>query len=453
MEFEALESGVLTPAKKLHLFPFQAEVVTSKVPHRVQVSGRRTGKSYTDIIAALAHAQEVPRARVLFVGPTIGQAMEAFWDTLLDMTRDSGVLARPPRENPAPDLFFNEYLNNARFTLKSADKPDTLRGVSPTPTLVIFDELALYAPGFFEEVMDAMTLDPIRTPRFLVSSTPKGTANLLYKMYLWGQSSKPEHSDWASWQFRAIDVRPDMRANIEKLRARMDPRLFDQEVNATFLTTAGGVFTSFDEAVNVRNDIPEFAEGEAVHVAIDFNVNIMASVAFAVRERNGVKHYHAVKDFTGDANTDALAEKIKAEYPGHRLFAYPDPSGAARKTSSPTGKTDHSILQEHGFDVRTAKRTPPLRDSVNAVNRLLRDAAGNSRMFFHPRCANTILSLKNTEWKTASASEEADTATIDKKAGIEHHSDAIRYLSALLEPIRQSVIEVFRPGQGGLRLW
>ena len=440
MQLETFDSGVVSPATQINLFPFQGEVVMSKAQHRVQVSGRRTGKSYTDIAASFTHSQQVNRARVLFVGPTIGQAMEAFWPTLLDMTRDSGLLARPPRENPSPDLFFGPQLRNARFTLKSADKPETLRGISPTPTLVVLDELALYDPGFFEDVLDPMTLDPIRQPRFLVSSTPKGTANLLYRMYLWGQSD--QHDDWASWQFRAIDVRPDMKQQIEKLRARMDPRMFDQEVNATFLSTAGGVFTSFDKNVNVRDDLPDFREGEAAHVCIDFNVNIMASCAIAARQRGDVEYYHILNEWSGAADTDALAKQIKQDLPGRRIIVYPDPSGKAKKTSSPTGTTDHSILREHGFEVRTRSRTPPIKDSVNAVNRLLKDAAGNSRLFVAESCEKTIVSLENTEWRTNATGMDADTATIDKRQGVEHASDAIRYWAELTNPVWFSGVRV-----------
>ena len=427
-------------ATEIDLFPFQAEVVLSDVRHRVQVSGRRTGKSYTDIASGFEHASAVQDARVLFIGPTIGQAEEAFWPTLLDMTRDTGLLSRPPRET-THDLFFNDRLNNARFTLKSADKPDTLRGISPTPTLIILDELALFDPKLYPEIIRPMTLDPIRKPRILVSSTPKGKANLLYQMYLWGQD--PERKEWASWQFRAIDVRPDMKEEIEALREELDPVTFDQEVNATFLSTAGGVFTSFDPDINVRSDLADFAPGEAVHVAIDFNVNIMAACAIAVRKMdNGAEHYHILREWTGSSNTDALAQKIKAELPGRHLYAYPDPSGAQRKTNSPTGVTDHSILRDHGFEVRTRRRTPPLRDSVNAVNRLLRSAAGTSRMFVRDTCKQVILSLENTEWRRALTGEEADVATIDKRAGVEHHGDGIRYLVEYCEPIRRQGVSI-----------
>ena len=44
---------------------------------------------------------------------------------------------------------------------------------------------------------------------------------------------------------------------------------------------------------------------------------------------------HFLDEMKGHPDTETLAIAIAAKYKGHRIFAYPDPSGKARKTSAP----------------------------------------------------------------------------------------------------------------------
>ena len=63
-------------------------------------------------------------------------------------------------------------------------------------------------------------------------------------------------------------------------------------------------------------------------------------------------------------------------------------------------------------------------------------------MFVRDTCKQVILSLENTEWRRALTGEEADVATIDKRAGVEHHGDGIRYLVEYCEPIRRQGVSI-----------
>jgi hypothetical protein len=85
--------------------------------------------------------------------------------------------------------------------------------------------------------------------------------------------------------------------------------------------------------------------------------------------------------------------------------------------------------------VRSRDKSPPIADSVNAVNARLKNAAGISNMFFHPRCAGAIQSMERTHW----LENNPDSMTLDKKEGLEHYSDGIRYGTEFLFPIKRSV--------------
>lgn len=413
--------------KKTHdltLFPFQQEVFTDPTRYKIVAAGRRTGKSHLSCVMALQHVTSKDNNRCIMVSPTFGMSKAAMWDTL-KLLVNPAWLDGPPREG---DLEMR-FINGGRITLKGADRPDSLRGISPTPGLIVLDEMAFFKPGVFEEVILPMTSDAIQKPKLMIISTPKGKANTFYSLFARGQD--PEYTDWKSWQFRAVDVRPDMANEIVLARNTLDQRTFDQEYAASFLNTGDNVFTEFNRDIHVI-DCMGFQPGEAVHVAIDFNVSKMCASAFAYRN----DQIHFLQDFEGSANTDELAKTLKAFYPGRNIICYPDPAGNARKTSSAVGVTDFSILRGHGFELRYRSKHPSIVDSVNAVNRLLKDANGNVRLFFNKRNVDGLIhSVEATSWKPKANSADMDTATIDKAAGVEHFSDGLRYACEYLMPV------------------
>jgi hypothetical protein len=188
------------------------------------------------------------------------------------------------------------------------------------------------------------------------------------------------------------------------------------------------VFYCFSREEHIDKNLPYYDAGEDVHIAIDFNVGIMASVAFAIRGNQ----VHILDEFQGHPDTETLARALKEKYKGHRIISYPDPAGKARKTSAAVGTTDFSILQSAGILTRAHSKAPPIIDSVAAVNKKFKNANGDIDMFVHPRCVNTIKSLERTAWTETNP----DTATIDKKEGVEHWTDGLRYAIEYLYPVR-----------------
>lgn len=154
----------------------------------------------------------------------------------------------------------------------------------------------------------------------------------------------------------------------------------------------------------------------------------MAAVAFAIRGGQ----IHILDEFSGHPDTETLARALKDKYTGHRIISYPDPSGRARKTSAAVGVTDFRILEGAGIITRAHSKAPPIIDSVAAVNKKFKNANNDIDMYVHPRCANTIRSLERTQW----VENNSDSATIDKKEGVEHWTDALRYAVEYLYPIR-----------------
>lgn len=415
---------------EISLFPFQQEVFDHKARFKIVAAGRRTGKSYLASVMAYNHCLEHRNQRAILIGPTVGMIRESMWTTLKNIVHKSH-LEGLPREM---DLELR-FINGSRLSLKGFDRPDSLRGISPSPTFIILDEFAFIKTGAFSEVVLPMATDPNRKARVLIISTPKGVSGDFYQLYNKGQE---ENLLWKSWQFTAESVRPDMKEEIELAKSTLDLKTFEQEYCATFNNTGDSVFYNFTRENNVC-DIEPLKKGEPVHIAIDFNVKIMASSVFAHRG----DQLHCVNEFYGSADTHQLIRRIKSVYKDRDITVYPDASGNARKTSASTGVTDFSLLRNAGFKVLARSKQPPIVDSVNCVNHLLKDANGYSRLYFHKDCTRTVASMEQTSWKVGS-STGMDNAVIDKSRGAEHFSDGIRYICEYLYPINKSKPAVIR---------
>lgn len=293
--------------------------------------------------------------------------------------------------------------------------------------------------------------------RALTITTPRGYDDF-YTMFNLAESDP----DYKSYHYDYTQSPLLNKKEIEKLKHRMDPISFAREYLASFKESGNMVFYCFDRKIHVRNDLVyffeggtdlrtgEFRMGEDVHIGIDFNVGVQASSAFAIR--GGQMQY--LREFSGHPDTERLAIVLRAafwpnyEEVGHpdykrkvcKITVYPDPTGNSRKTSAPVGQTDFTILRNFGFEVRAQTSSPGIVDSVAAVNKMLMTAAGDVSMYISTDCPGLITSMERTTW----LDNNPNTATIDKKLGVEHYSDGVRYPTELLFPIQSGAKRVVR---------
>ena len=132
-----------------------------------------------------------------------------------------------------------------------------------------------------------------------------------------------------------------------------------------------------------------------------------------------------------NSNTDEMAQEITNRYPDCRIQVFPDPAGAARKTSA-GGRTDHSILQQWGFQVLAKRRHTAVKDRINAVNRMLLDASGQQRLWIDPKCRELIKCISKHQYK--------EGTMIPEKNGnpdYSHMNDALGYMIDYLYPVRR----------------
>lgn len=262
--------------------------------------------------------------------------------------------------------------------------------------------------------------------RTLFISSPRGY-DYFYDLYSRGERGEP---GWRSWRASYKDSPFLSPEDIERDRASMDPMRFKREYLAEFSENSAAVFYAFSRERNVFNDKIELENDDIIHVGMDFNVGINATV-YAV-ERDGQLLIFA--EDSGAMNTDESCARIRNRFGDRRILVYPDPTGDSRKTSAPVGVTDFAILRKYGFTVLSPGSSPKVIDSVNLVNAWLLNAKGETKLKIHSSCHDTIRSLERTRWLNSNS----DSLAISKAEGVEHWSDAVRYMvHYMAEPSRK----------------
>ena len=390
----------------------QTKIVDAPQRFKVVIAGRRFGKTHLSI-RELCYNARLPDRTIWYVAPTYRQAKMITWKKL----RNKLIDLKWAKKINETELSI-ELKNGSTIALKGADNYDSLRGIGLD--YLVIDEFAdVDAEAWYE------TLRPTLADKeggALVIGTPKGLnwAHDLYTM------SDEYPAEWASFQYTTLDgmnVKPE---EVEAARRSLDERTFRQEFEATFETFSGRVFYAFDRKYNLRSYINELPRD--IHIGMDFNLDPMSAV-IAVKLGSELQVIDEIKIF--GSNTDELVSEIKTRYPDRRIICYPDPAGAARKTSA-GGRTDHTILRNAGFTVLAPHSHNAVRDGINAVNAKLRSSAGITSLYIDPKCKYAIECLEKQTYKTG-------TSVPDKDSGFDHMNDALRYMVDYLFPIRQPI--------------
>lgn len=381
--------------------PAQESIFFDDTRFKVVVAGRRFGKTVLALVTLLYLASLKANSINWYTAPTYRQAKQIAWAMLQRFAPTDHVTSKNET-----DLSMT-FLNGSSISLRGADNYDSLRGVGLDA--LVLDEYADMAAEVWTEVLRPSLSDKLGTALFI--GTPAGF-NHLYDLWI-EADNKP---DWKAWQFTTKDGGHVPTEELEAARLDLDERTYKQEYEASFASLTGRVYYEFDRLLNVSADIKD--TGAELLVGFDFNISPMSAVV-SVKAGNQL---HVIDEVTiQNGNTELMAEAIQRKFPDRRVLAYPDPSGKARKTSSPVGQTDFSILAAHGFRVLAPNSAPLVVDRNNLTNAMLKNAAGDRRLLIHPRCKQLIKCLDGLTYKEG-------TSQPDKNLGLDHLPDALAYL-------------------------
>lgn len=405
------------------------------------VAGRRFGKTYLSIPELMRMAWG-PDREAWYIAPTYKQAKLTAWRPLKRLARPF-IVGKPNETELAVDL-----VSGGRIRLMGADNYDSLRGAGLDGA--VLDEYADIAPEAWQEVIRPMLAD--RKGSALFIGTPEGF-NHFYELYREAEG----RPGWSRWQFTTIqggNVEPE---EIEDARRTLSDKVFRQEFEASFENLySGRVYYAFDR--NAHRQPVELDPALPLCWAVDFNVNPMCSAI--LQEHKGIVRvlreiilpdsntFEAVEEFV------RIADEYRDLMPGERwarpmlpVVVYGDAAGEARSTG---GRSDWQIIRDQlgkhadKFSVSVRKRgaNPAVKDRVNAVNAMLRNAAGETRLLIHPQCRELVADLEQVAWKTDPHGNI--TGQIDKSDSKRTHvSDALGYMVEYEFPLKGRI--GFRP--------
>jgi phage terminase large subunit len=395
---------------KITLTKPQHKVSSSKKRFRVLVSGRRFGKTYLCITEMMKYAAKV-KQNIWYVAPTFKMAREIVWSQLKEMLYSFNWIDNINESN----LTITIKKTGSKISLKGCENYDGLRGTGLN--FLILDEFADIDEKAWTEVLRASVADT--EGDVLMCGSPKGYGNWAYRMYMKGQ----EDNEWDSFQFTTLEGGMVSQDEIEQAKQDIDIRTFRQEFEGTFENYAGAVYYNFHPVDNVKKK--EIDWSKPLHIGLDFNVDPM-SASIAQIDKDIIHFIDEIVIYS--SNTDEMVQEIKDRYGSKmKIFMYPDPACRQRKTSA-GGRTDLTILQNAGFNVKCKLKHSPIRDRINAVNSRLKDSNGKRYIYVNPSCKTIIKGLQRQIYKE-------NTNIPDKAEGFDHMNDSIGYLIEIVKPL------------------
>ena len=395
---------------KIQLTIPQYKISQSHKRFKVLISGRRFGKTYLAITEMMKYAA-LPNQRIWYVAPTLKMAKDICWSNLKEVLNQFNWI----EDINETTLTITMRKSNSTISLKSADMPDSLRGTGLN--FLVLDEFSDIPKRTWFEVLRASVSDTLGS--VFMCGTPRGYGNWSYEMFLKGK----QDNEWDSFQYTTLDGGMVTKSEIEQAKSDLDQRTFRQEFEGTFENYSGAIYYNFHPVDSVVDKQLDWTK--PLHIGMDFNVSPM-SAAVAQVERD--KLYFVDEVVIYGSNTDEMCEEIRNRY-GTKLpiFIYPDPAARQRKTSA-GGKTDLSILQNAGFDVKAKLRHTAVRDRINTVNSRLKDSKGVRHIFISKSCRTLIKGLQRQTYKE-------DTNIPNKEDGFDHMNDALGYLVDYIKPL------------------
>ena len=248
--------------------------------------------------------------------------------------------------------------------------------------------------------------------------------------YLWDIFIDPERSDDLKRLYTAVNLLTIDNDSLDADYATSLEASFTKELAAIELlgefavTTEGVVFSYFDRAQHVK--ALSHDKLYPLHLSFDFNRH----PATATISQNIGDKIHVLKEFyLLNSDTFKLAAAVQQYISAMNPFYFEihgDATGANRSANSTQSNWDiiHNELRGLNFARRYGKTNPPVLDTINSVNCLLKQ----NRIEVDVSCKELIKDLEQMKFDK--------TGGLDKKSDLmrTHCGDTIRYLVHDLYP-------------------
>lgn len=256
--------------------------------------------------------------------------------------------------------------------------------------------------------------------RVCVYTTPEGY-EFAYKN--WIKNPTSQHVLIQAPSYSNPELPKDYLDNLYELYTK---ELADAYIEGKFVPlTSGVVYSSFSREFNHSNETIQ--TNDTLYIGMDFNIDNMAATVFV---RRGPE-WHLVDYITKEHNTTTMANRIRMQWPDHKIRIYPDATGRSRqRAAQSSSESDIDILEErqYNFDVIYEKSNPFVRDRINAVN-----IGFDKRLVFVNtlNCEEIAEGLEQQPWKNAEP---------DKDHYADHANDSLGYVIAAEMPVKKPIL-------------
>lgn len=234
----------------VELLPWQQDVFSDPTRFKIVAAGRRTGKSRLAAWMLIINALQTDRGHVFYVAPTQGQARDIMWSTLLELGHS--VIKSSHINNLQLTL-----INGTTISLKGADRPETMRGVSLK--FLVMDEYADMKPSVWEQILRPALADQKGHAMFI--GTPMGR-NHFYDLYQYGAMG--DDPTYKAWHFTSYDNPLLDPEEIDVAKKSMSSYAFRQEFLASFEAVGSELFK--EDWVKFDEEEPETGD---YYIAVD----------------------------------------------------------------------------------------------------------------------------------------------------------------------------------------
>lgn len=391
----------------------QSEFFTAKEKYVAAVAGFGSGKTQVALTKLLHNMASSPGIHQAYLAPTYPLIRDIFYPKVEETLSELGI-----------PFFINKQHHTVRIGglgtifCRTMDNPGSIVGWEVADAVLDeFDVLAIpKALEVFRKVSARLRQkNPTgRDNQLYVTTTPEGF-KATYQLF---KKDKLENSRLIqmSTYSNEANLAPGY---IENLRAQYPSQLIEAYLMGMFVNlTSGSVYYAYDRT---QHDTFYTAKPrEPLHIGMDFNVNHMAGIVHVVRDGK----VYAVDEFVGYRDTPDIINAIQNTYPEHKIFVYPDASGASAHTSAT--ESDISMLKGAKFVVKAYKANPLIKNRVASMNNVMEKDVYrvNQR-----RCPQYADALEQQVYGT--------NGMPDKTSGLDHPVDAGGYFIHYRFPIKK----------------
>lgn len=416
----------LTPAwTSLRYHPIQRKLWTTK--HRIVkvTAGRISGKTTLArrrVVSYLPVKKPWSNPRYFYALPTYGWARSVAWEQISSLVPKHWIAKMSESTMVIRTIF------GSTLYVLGTDKPSRIEGVEWDGGVI--DESSDQKPGVYTRSI-APALSSRQGWCWRIGAPKRyGNGGEEFK-----RAFEEGEVDGSSFTWPSSDILPE--EEIERLRLEMDEKDFAEQIGGRFQDTGGSAYYSFSEANNVKDLY--YNPNKTLLVFSDFNVDPMAwCVAHFTDDAKGLEVFDEIwlRDTNTQAALDCLWNRYGSQHKSDFIFVG-DP--AARQRRSSATSTDYKlILNDTRFEgnarVRYDKAAPAIKDRLTAVNKLLKNAAGEAHLWVdRSRCRHLISDFKNRVMNPDGTPKEARPGHA-KDSG--HMSDALGYGVWKFFPVR-----------------